>query len=440
MGLVSAAVLGAVLAALVLALLAWLIAEAAGHRSALHGLDRALRAAIAAGTERSLAAAFDRVQEAERERGEAMGRQAAQNLAGLAELRTELADRLHAGFAGFSAGLRAEQDALRTRIDVQLDAIRSGNEAKLDQMRAAVDERLQSALEQRVGESFRRVAEQFAQVQQAIGQVQGVAAQVGDLKRLFSNVRARGVWGEAQLDRMLDDILPGGYERNFRVREGSGEVVEFALRLPAGGGEAPLYLPLDCKFPTEDYDRMLLAAEAADREQEQAARRALERRIRDEAARIASKYIAPPRTADFAILYLPTEGLFAEVNRAPGLVELVRRDHRVMILGPSLLPPLLHTLRIGQLTHILERRTSEIAAMLGAVRTEWGKLNKSLDAMAERAEKLARSIDDTRLRTRQVGKKLGGVLAIEAEEAERLLGLDEAREDSARADAIEPVR
>ena len=242
-------------------------------------------------------------------------------------------------------------------------------------------------------------------------------------------MRARGVWGEAQLDAMLEDVLPGGFDRNVRVREGSAEAVEFALRMPARDRDVPLWLPLDCKFPTEDYDRLLLAAEAADKDAELSARRALERRIREEADRIGRKYIAPPRTADFAIMYLPTEGLFAEVNRLTGLVEDVRRRHSVMVLGPSLLPVLLHTIRIGQLTTVLERRTGEIAAMLGAVRTEWGKLNAALDGMAERAEKLSRSIDETRVRTRQVGKKLGGVLAVQVAEADRLLGLEAQEEE-----------
>ncbi len=410
-------------AALVLAaLLLWLAAMLAGQRRALTELDRALRHVVAEGTTNSLAIAFDRVQAGEREQNLVLQRFHAATQASLAAMRTDMADRLRAGFDQFAQALRGEQEQLRSQVDGKLEAIRAGNEAKLEQMRAAVDEQLQSALEKRVGESFRQVAEQFAQVQQAIGQVQAVALQVGDLKRLFSNVRARGAWGEAQLDAMLEDVLPGGFDRNVRVREGSAEAVEFALRLPVQDGT--LWLAVDCKFPTEDYDRLLLAAEAADRDAEQSARRALERRIREEADRIGRKYIVPPRTADFAIMYLPTEGLFAEVSRAPGLVEQVRRRYHVVVLGPSLLPALLHTIRIGQLTLVLERRSGEIAAMLGAVRAEWGKLNAALDGMADRAEKLSRSIDDTRLRTRQVGKKLGGVLAAEAEEADRLLGLE----------------
>ncbi len=411
-------------AGLVLLLLAWLLGAVLGHRRALAELDRALRHEVAEGQTRSLAAAFDRVQQGGREQAVVLQRFNQATQASLTALRTDIADRLRGGFDQFAGALRAEQEQLRAQVDLKLDAIRAGNEAKLEQMRAAVDEQLQSALEKRVGESFRQVAEQFAQVQQAIGQVQSVAVQVGDLKRLFANVKARGVWGEAQLDALLEDVLPGGFERNFRVREGTAEAVEFALRMPVAQGAGVVYLAIDSKFPTEDYERLLLAAEAADRDAEQSARRALERRIREEADRIGRKYIAPPRTVDFAILYLPTEGLFAEVNRSPGLVELVRRTHRVVVLGPSVLPALLHTVRIGQLTAVLERRSAEVARMLRAVRAEWDKLNGALDAMADRAERLSRSIEDTRLRTRQVGKKLGGVLATEPDEAERLLGLE----------------
>ena len=393
-------------------------------RRALMELDQGLRREVAESAARGLAAAFDKVQEGGREHGVVLQRFNLATQASLTELRTEIADRLRAGFDRFAEQNRADQEQLRARVDQKLEAIRTGNEAKLDQMRAAVDEQLQSALEKRVGESFKQVAEQFAQVQQAIGQVQTVAGQVGDLKRLFSNVKARGVWGEAQLDAVLEDVLPHGYERNFRVREGSGEAVEFALRMPLKDRDDAVYLPIDSKFPTEDYDRLLLAADAADKEAEQAARRALERRIREEAGRISGKYIVPPRTVDFAIMYLPTEGLFSEVNRVPGLVEFVRRDHRVMVIGPSLLPALLHTVRIGQLSMVLERRSGDIAAMLSAVKTEWSKLGRALDGMADRAEKLSKSIDDTRVRTRQVGKKLGNVLAIEPGEADRLLGFD----------------
>ena len=277
-------------------------------RRALTELDQGLRREVADSAARGFAAAFDKVQAGGREQGVVLQRFNAATQASLTELRTEIADRLRAGFDRFAEQHRAEQEQLRARVDQKLEAIRSGNEAKLEQMRAAVDEQLQSALEKRVGESFKQVAEQFAQVQQAIGQVQTVAGQVGDLKRLFSNVKARGVWGEAQLDAVLEDVLPHGYERNFRVREGSGEAVEFALRMPLKDRDDPIYLPIDSKFPTEDYDRLLLAADAADKEAEQAARRALERRIRDEAGRISGKYIVPPRTVDFAIMYLPDRG------------------------------------------------------------------------------------------------------------------------------------
>jgi DNA recombination protein RmuC len=199
-------------------------------------------------------------------------------------------------------------------------------------------------------------------------------------------------------------------------------VVEFALRVPVAGQD--VWLAIDAKFPTEDYDRLLLAAESGSRDDEAAARRALERRIRTEAARIAEKYIAPPHTVPFAVLYLPTDGLFAEVARTPGLIEQVRRGCRVMVMGPSLLPAFLHTVRVGHLTIALERRAGEIGTLLAAVKTEWEKLGGALDALAQRAQTLSRSIDDTRTRSRAVGRKLVGIEALPETEAQALLGED----------------
>lgn len=349
----------------------------------------------------------------------------------LTEFRAEVsarldavAERMRTGFDGFGERLREEQEQLREKVNGKLEEIRTGNEAKLEQMRQAVDEQLQSALEKRIGESFQRVAEQFAQVQQAIGQVQSVAGQVGDLKRLFSNVKSRGSWGEAQIQSLLDDVLPAGaYQCNLRIGDDSGETVEFALRMPLKGGEADVWLSIDAKFPTEDYDRLLLAGEAGDRDEEMAARKALERRIRDEARRISGKYIRPPRTVEFAVMYLATEGLFSEVSRMPGLVETLRRQHAVMVVGPGLLPALLHCIRVGHLTLALEKKAGAIGEILGAVKAEWGSLGKSLDTLARRAETLSNGIKDTQRRTRAVGKTLRTIDTIEFARAEQLLGL-----------------
>jgi DNA recombination protein RmuC len=336
----------------------------------------------------------------------------------------ELAERVRAGFDGFSERLRQEQEQLRGRVSEKLEEIRTGNEAKLEQMRKAVDEQLQSALQKRLEESFQRVTEQFAQVQQAIGQVQTVAGQVGDLKRLFSNVKSRGGWGEAHIQALLDDVLPAGaYESNLRIGDAGGEVVEFALRMPVKVASSEVWLAIDAKFPTEDYDRLLLASEAGERDQETAARKALERRIRDEAKRISGKYICPPRTVEFAVMYLPTEGLFAEVNRTPGLVETLRREHAVMVVGPGLLPALLHCIRVGHLTLALEQKAGVIGEILAAVKAEWGNLGKSLDTLARRAETLSNGIRDTQRRTRAVGRTLKTVEALDFSHAEQVLGL-----------------
>lgn len=347
----------------------------------------------------------------------------------LTDSQTQLADRMSRDLAGVSVALREEQEKLRTRIEQQLEIIRSSNEKKLDDMRAAVDEKLQSALEQKIGESFKRVAEQFAQVQQAIGQVQNVATQVGDLKRLFANVKSRGGWGEQQIRQTLEDTLPPGtFEPNFRPDPATNETVEFAVRMPVRDGETSVYLPIDAKFPTEDYDRLLLAAEASDREAEALAITGLTTRIRNEAKKIAQKYIKPPRTTDIAILYLPSEGLFAEVARIPGLIEQVQREQRVLIQSPSLLPALLHTIRVGHFTVQLERKAGEIGKILGAVKGEWTKLGETMETLAKRADLLTKGIESTQTRVRAVGRTLRSIDAIEAQPGAILpeLAVDEA--------------
>ncbi|MCW8306115.1 DNA recombination protein RmuC [Acidiphilium sp. PA] len=345
-------------------------------------------------------------------------------IARLTESQTSLADRVSRDLASVSVTLRDEQEKLRTQVEAKLETIRESNEAKLEAMRRAVDEQLQSALEKRIGESFQRVSEQFAQVQQAIGQVQNVAVQVGDLKRLFANVKSRGGWGEAQIRQTMEDTLPPGtFEANFRPDPASAETVEFALRMPVREADQPVYLPIDAKFPTEDYDRLLLAAEAGDRAAEDAAIAGLATRIRNEAKKIATKYIRPPRTTDIAILYLPSEGLFAEVARIPGLIETIQRETRVLIQSPSLLPALLHTIRVGHFTVQLERKAGEIGKILGAVKAEWAKLGDAMDKLAKRATDMSGEIDKTQIRIRAVGRTLREVEAIDDTQAAPLLGL-----------------
>jgi DNA recombination protein RmuC len=343
----------------------------------------------------------------------------------LSEGQTQVSERLATELSELSDRLRRDQEQLRETVNEKLGEIRSSNEAKLEQMRKAVDDQLQSALEKRLEATFQRVTEQFAQVQQAIGQVQHVATQVGDLKRLFSNVKSRGGWGEAHIQALLDDVLPvGAYEGNLRIGGEAGDIVEFAVRMPLKDAISDVWLPIDAKFPTEDYDRLLLAIEAGDRDDETAARKALQRRIREEGKRISGKYICPPQTVEFAIMYLPTEGLFAEVYRAPGLVETLRREHAVMVVDPSLLPALLHCIRMGHLTLALEQKAGVIGEILGAVKAEWTRLGKTLDILARRVDTLSNGIKDTQ-RTRAVGRALKTVDTLDSPRAEQLLGLSE---------------
>jgi DNA recombination protein RmuC len=338
----------------------------------------------------------------------------------------QLAERVRTGFDGFSQNLRDEQEQLRARVGEQLEVMRSGNEQKLEQMRRAVDEQLQSALEKRLNESFKTVTEQFAQVQQAIGQVRDVTGQIGNLQRLFSNVKARGGWGEAHVQALLDDVLPpGAYETNFRIGNEGAQVVEFALRMPVRQADDDIWLAIDAKFPTEDYDRMILASEAGDRDLENAARKGLERRIRDEARRIATKYINPPQTVEYALMYLPSEGLYGEVHRIPGLIETLRRQHAVMVMGPSVLPGLLHCIRVGHLTLALERKAGAIGEILSAVKAEWAGFGRTLDTLANRAQTLSRGISDAQKRNRGVGRALATVDALDPARARQVLGLSE---------------
>ena len=338
----------------------------------------------------------------------------------------DLVDRIGTGFDGFSQRLNEQQAQLRQTVEGKLEDIRTGNETKLEQMRKAVDEQLQSALEKRLEESFQRVTEQFAKVQQAVGQVLAVTGEIGDLKRLFSNVKARGTVAEGHLQVLLDDFLPSGaYEKNWRAADDTTEAVEFALRMPRKGAAGDIWLAIDAKFPTVDYERLAAAGESGDRDEEAAARKALERRIRDEGKRIASKYIKPPRTADFAIMYLPSEGLYGEVSRIPGLIETLRRQYAVTVMGPGLLPAFLHCIRVGYLTLALEQKAGAIGEILSAVKTEWSKLGESLDVLARRAESLNNGIRSTQQRTRAVGRTLKTVEALEFDRAEQVLGMVE---------------
>ena len=367
------------------------------------------------------------------ERVRLLGEQAVTGQRGeAAALRAVLADTERALIAAASASAGQQRVELGTAIadmraalDARLRELREGNEAKLAEIQKTVNEQLHAAVEKQMTSSFARVTEQFAAVQKAMGDVQAVTAQIGDLKRLFGNVKTRGGWGETQVRAMLEDILPeGAYETNWKPRADSDDVVEFAVVMPMRGAEK-VRLPIDAKFPVEDYERMLNAAEAGDAEAERLARRGLEKRVRLEAARLQSKYIHPPATVEFAVLYLPTDGLYAEVARIPGLIDDLGRENRVMILGPSLFPALLRTIHLGHITLTLEHKAEEIGRLLGATKAEMGKIDKVLEALGKQAGTFSNTIERARVRTRAVDRTLRGISVIDAGEAERLLGTAE---------------
>jgi|GEM_PF-223547 len=318
-----------------------------------------------------------------------------------------------------------EQGESRLALSNALREMAEQSTARLAAIQASVGEQLHQAVEKQMQTSFQRVLEQFGAVQKAMGEVSAMTAQIGDLKRLFSNVKTRGGWGEAQLRAILDDVLPtGAYETNIRLSEASGEVVEFAVHMPTRGraGSRPL-LAIDAKFPVESYERLLAAVEGLDAEGERAARRGLEATLRLEARKIAGKYIVPPRTVEFAVLYLPTDGLYAEIARIPGLIDEIGRVQRVLIMGPSLIPALLRTIHLGYVTLALEEKTELISQLLGATRGEMIKMDAVLERLAKNAAAMSGSIEEARRRTRVVGRKLRGIEAPDTEVAAALLDL-----------------
>ena len=309
-------------------------------------------------------------------------------------------------------GSRNRLEAIRGTIELQLRQLQEGNEKKLDEMRRTVDEQLHGALERRLGESFKLVSERLEAVQRGLGEMQNLAAGVGDLKRVLTNVKTRGTWGEVQLGAILEQILtPQQYATNVQTKDDSQERVEYAVRLPGRGSDSDSYvwLPIDSKFPQEAYARLLDASDAADAAAAQAAATELGRAIRGSAQRIADKYLAPPRTTDFAILFLPTEGLYAEILRQAALVEEIQQRYHVMIAGPTTLAAILNSLRVGFRTLAIEQRASEVWRVLAAVKTEFGKFGEVLDKVKRQLSAASRTIDATGVRTRAMARKLGDV-------------------------------
>jgi DNA recombination protein RmuC len=343
-------------------------------------------------------------------------------LASLAGVQTTQLGGFSQQVADLSHAVRQQLAEVRQTLEARLQTLQQGNEAKLEQMRATVEEKLQTTLETRLGESFRIVSERLEQVHRGLGEMQGLAQGVGDLKRVLTNVKTRGTFGEVQLAALLEQVLAADqYAANVATRPGSSERVEFAVRMPGREDGVPVWLPIDAKFPAEDYERLLAAHEAADPAGVEAAAKALEARIRNEARTIREKYVEPPHTTDFAILFLPTEGLFAEVLRRPGLTEALNRELRVVIAGPTTLFAMLNSLQMGFRTLALEKRSAEVWQVLGAVKTEFAKFGDVLARLKSQLTTASNTIDQAETRTRQMGRALKAVEALPAEQAARLL-------------------
>lgn len=326
---------------------------------------------------------------------------------------------------------------VRTTVETRLLALQADNEKKLEQMRQTVDEKLHATLEARLGESFKQVAERLELVHRGLGEMQRLASDVGSLNRVLNNVKTRGIFGEVQLAGLLEQVFtPEQYAINVETVPGSGARVEFAIRLPGRGepGAAPLWLPLDAKFPREDYERLLDAQDRADVLAVEAAGKAMEQRLRLEAKTISDKYLAPPHTSDFAILFVPTEGLYAEVLRRPGLFEALQREHRVMLAGPTTLLALLNSLQMGFRTLALEKRSSEVWQVLGAVKTEFMKFGDVLARTRKKLDEASNTIASVETRTRVMGRALKQVEAMPESQAQVLLPADPGAELESEAE------
>jgi len=347
----------------------------------------------------------------------------------IARLQKDQLDSFSRQLADLTRLNEGKLDALRLTMENRLQSMQTSNTEKLDQMRNVVDEKLQSTLEKRLGESFKQVSERLEQVYTGLGEMRSLAAGVGDLKKVLTNVKTRGTWGEIRLSHILEQILtPEQYAVNVITRRGGTERVEFAIRLPGqdDGAEGVVWLPIDAKFPQEDYQRLLDAQEAADKDAADRALKSLEQRVKLEARSIREKYIDPPHTTDFGILFVPVEGLYAEVLRIPGLCDLLQREHRIVVTGPTTLAALLNSLQMGFRTLAIGKRSNAVWALLGSVKTEFGKFGDTLARTKKKLEEATHTIDQAEVRTRAIERSLRRVE--EAPPDKQLaLGLDESQ-------------
>jgi len=361
------------------------------------------------------------------------------------ELRTDIAESARGGRQELTQSLTLFQQSqvqqltlmqksIGDTLNQQLQQLQKSNADKLDEMRRTVDEKLQTTLEKRLSESFKQVAERLEQVHNGLGQMQKLADGVGSLQRVLTNVKTRGMFGEVQLEALLEQVLTiEQYAKQIETKPRSNQRVDFAIRFPGRGGAdgEPVWLPIDAKFPREDYERLLDAQDRADAIAAEVAAKALETRIRTEAKSIAESYLAPPHTTDFAILFLPTEGLYAEVLRRPGLMDSLQRDYRVTLAGPTTLLAMLNSLHMGFRTLALEQQASEVWKVLGAVKTEFERYGDWVEKVREQVQKAADTLDRADTRSRQMRRALKNVEALPEGEAQALLPkFDEALDDT----------
>jgi DNA recombination protein RmuC len=347
------------------------------------------------------------------------------NMANIAGLQKDQLEAFTVRLGRLTESNENRLDALRNVIDGKLKQIQEDNAKQLEQMRATVDEKLQGTLEKRLGESFKQVSERLELVHKGLGEMQSLATGVGDLKRVLTNVKTRGVWGEIQLETLLEQILtPDQFERNVHTKENSAESVEFAVKLPGRGeqdGREVVWLPIDAKFPMEDYQRLVDAQEISDPASAEQAGKMLSATIKNCAKTICEKYLNPPATTDFGIMFLPTEGLYAEVIRRTWLVETLQRECRVIVAGPTTLAALLNSLQMGFRTLAIQKRSSEVWKILGAVKTEFGKFGITLDGVKKKLDQAANTMDDAAKRSRAIERRLRNVEELPSEEAGALL-------------------
>lgn len=345
----------------------------------------------------------------------------------MAQLQNKQLDSFAANMARLNLSNEQRLDRMRETVEEKLTLLQRDNNEKLEKMRLTVDEKLHATLEQRLGESFKLVSERLEMVHKGLGEMQTLAAGVGDLKKVLTNVKTRGIWGEISLANLLEQVLTADqYQQNVATRKGSSERVEFAIRLPGRDPDRQhIWLPIDAKFPQEDYQKLVEAQEQALPALAEQASRQLEARVKAEARSIRDKYIDPPNTTDFAIMFLPTEGLYAEIIRRPGLCDTLLREYRVVVTGPTTLSALLNSLQIGFRTLAIEKRSSEVWGLLGAVKTEFGKFSEILEKTHKKLQEASNSIDTAARKSRTIERKLKSVQELPPAETAGLLEEEE---------------